>query len=539
MNKKNLFRLSLLLILVIALLAGCGKANETAKQDAKPTENSTEISDNKDEKKTEEVKESEIETKDEIIYVAREINDTLDPAKKYTEGYLMRVCAAEPLFKAAASGEILPLLAKEAIEIDANTWEIKLREEAKFWSGKKVTAEAVRDSLERSRELSASAVKHLEGLSFEPKSDYELIVKTEGDYIDVPLSLSLITIVNADMNFETVDQVDMTGCYKIVDYVPKTKLVLEAFEDYYGDVPKIKHLLFEEINDEETRVMAALSGRADVTTAIPVSAIPQIEANDDLEIYTNNPAGCLSVYLNLKKEELQDVRVRQALSWGLNRQEASELAFDGYGTPTSTWLGSNPLFPEAKDAVYDKYDKEKAEKLLADAGWEKGADGILEKNGEPFTFKLYTWGGSKLLGEVVQNQWRQLGIDVKVEHVDYSIIKEARETGDWDGLIEAWTTFGNVHANFATHVSKGGGVNYSDYDNPKVNAVMDELQNERDPEVRRQLILKVNELVAEDAPFIAIMPSPDMITVNKRLEGYIPHFLPAYNVINNHMEFVK
>ena len=470
----------------------------------------------------------------ELVIAGREIAVGLDPVVPITADYLINMGAAEILFKASAEGNIEPSLAESAKEIDATTWEIKLRKEARFWSGKAVNADAVIASLERSRELDMKALPFLEGLSFSRLGDYTVQVKTAQEHMTVPLNLSYFQLVihNAEAAYDKVDTIDFTGMYKVVEYIPKQKMVLEVNENYWGKKPSIKRVIHEEISDEKARTLASLSGRYHVVMNIPATSMAQFEKSEVAKIHAVPAANTETIYLNLKRPQLQDARVRQALSWALDREELLLLGAEGQSSPVTTWLGSNPAFKEAKNAVYDKYDLQKASKLLEEAGWTAGADGIRYKAGKPLTLRLMTWGVDKALGEALQNQWTKLGVKVEVQHGDYSLIQTARKSGDWDAFIEAWGTFGNIASLLKGQYSPDGGANYGGYNDEETNKLLAQLESASSEPERHELALKAIHRVAQQAPVICVYPRPELTAVSTSLHGFTPHFRQFENVVN-------
>lgn len=526
------------LLVLLLLLVSCGEMKSHEAKD----ETSTQVEETKETPGEAEAQKQESqvkEAKEELIYVVREINATLDPCKKLTDGYLRRVGAAEPMFLITPEGEVIPGFMKEAKQVDEHHWELHLRENGKFWSGKEIKAEEVLASLERTRTESADGESILQGLTFTKGSDDVVLVESEKANQDIPFTLSNVTMMNAEKDFTSVENTDLTGMYKILEFQPKQKLVLEINEHHWDTPPKIKRISYEEISDDDTRILTALNGRSDITTEItPVNAT-RFKDDKDVELYTVNPSGTLSVYLNTKNEFLADKRVRQALNWALDRDEIASIASEGFGISTSTWLGTNPLYYSEQKKVYDKEDLAKAEALLKEAGLIKNSQGILEKDGKPFTFVFYTWGSDKVLGELVQNAWRELGIDVQLSHVDYSIIEAARESGEWDGFIETWVNYGDMYSVLSKQFMPGGSINYVNYENPAVTELIKSLETENDPAKVKEIAKKVNEMTAEDAILVPLMPRPVTVAVNKKLQGYHPHFLFAMPVINNKMEFTE
>ncbi|MEK0316607.1 ABC transporter substrate-binding protein [Cohnella sp. 56] len=466
--------------------------------------------------------------------VAQEIAASLDPVKPLTSSYLRLIGAGEALFKVNAAGEVQPELADSAKEIDPSTWEIKLRPEPRFWSGKKIDADAVIASLERSKTLDLQALPYLKELTFSKADDLTIRVKTTREHLPVPLNLSYYQtlIHNAEAKQDAVDTMDLSGMYKVVEFVPKQKLVLEANDSYWKTKPTIRRVVFEEIKDEQTRVLSSLSGRSQVVLNIPVTSLAQFKGNAGTALSATPAANTQTVYLNLRQPQFADVKVRQALSWAVNREELVTLAAEGQSFPVTTWLSSNPAYADQRNAVYGRFDQEQAAKLLDEAGWALGADHIRYKDGKPLTLRLMTWGGDKALGEALQNQWTNIGVKTEVKYGDYSLIETARESGDWDASIEAWSTFGEEFALLSGQYGPKGSANFGGYDDAQTNEWLSALQAASDDGTRHELAGKINERVAQQAPVISLYPRPQITAVSQSLQGFEAHFRQFENVVN-------
>ncbi|GIQ67831.1 ABC transporter substrate-binding protein [Xylanibacillus composti] len=475
----------------------------------------------------------------ELIIADQQIATSLDPVESLTASYLVSVGAAETLFKVNAGGEVEPALAASAQELDPMRWEIRLREGPRFWSGKEIDADAVIASLERSREKDLQAQPFLDGLRFEKADTYTIHVHTERSYLPVPLNLSYYqTIIhNADAAHDAVETMDLSGMYKVVEFLPKQKMALEAHEGYWGTQPEIRRIVHEEIGDEQTRVLAVLSGRSHIAVKAPVTALPQFANNDAADIVASPAANTQTIYLNLARPQLADARVRQALSWALDREELVMLGAEGQSEPVTTWLGSNPAYAEAGNSVYTEFSPDKAAALLDEAGWVLEADGIRYRDGEPLTVRLMTWGGDKALGEALQSQWMRAGVKAEVQHGDYSLIQTARETGDWDASIEAWSTFGDEYTLLSGQFSPDGSANYGGFADPVTNEWLEALAAATDASERREWALKINERVAELAPIISLFPRPQLTAVSAKLEGFEEHFRQFENIVHANLKW--
>ncbi|TMV47824.1 ABC transporter substrate-binding protein [Paenibacillus mesophilus] len=507
--------LTALVFVLLSIMIGCTATNPSGK----PTE--------------------QAETKD-LVIVGQEIAASLDPVQPLTSSYLRNAGAAEALFKVMEDGRIEPSLAESAKEVDATTWEIKLKPNVRFWSGKAVDASAVIASLERSKAKDVQAKPFLADLTYAKVDDQTVQVKTAVNNVPVPLNLSYYQTVihNAEAKHDAVNTMDLTGMYRVKEFIPKQKMVLERNEGYWGKKPNIRKVVYEEVTDGQARVLSALSGRGHVVLNIPVTSIAQFKDNKGVKISAAPVANTQTIYLNLKKPQLADVLVRQALSWALDRKELAVLGAEGQSIPVTTWLGSNPAFAEARNAVYAKADPAKAGQLLDEAGWAKGSDGIRYKDGKPLSLRLMTWGGDKALGEALQNQWTKIGVKAEVQHGDYSLITAAREKGEWDASIEAWSTFGGLHSLLSGQFAPKGSANFGGYDDEETVQLLAKLKDAADEAARRRLALKINERVAQQAPIIALYPRPQITAVSASLQGFEEHFRQFENTVHANLSFL-
>ena len=477
--------------------------------------------------------------REELVLVEREIACNTDPAYYPGSNHYVKNGAAELLFKVDPEGVVRPSLAKGVEQADAHTWRIFLRPEGKFWSGRSIDAEAVVASLERSRRTNVRAAPFLEGLSFKAADAWTVEVSTVRANLSVPLSLSYmeLCIINAEAPHTSVETMDMSGMYRVVAFEPKKRMILERNPLYYGEKPVIGRIVHEEISDAETRVLAALSGRADIVMHIIPEHFAQFGGREGVVLHTTPSASTETVYLNLSRPQLRDVRVRQALSWGLDRRELVLLGAEGRSFPVTTWLGSNPRYRDHRNDVYERFDPERAAALLDEAGWRRDDDGLRRRDGVVLSVRLMTWGPGKAVGEAIQHQWSKLGVQAEVHHGDYSLIQTARSTGDWDALIEGWQTFGDEFALLSGQFSPKGTANYGGYDDAETNALLERLSAAETEEARHSLAVKLNARVAEQAPVVCLYPRPEGVATRAGLKGYVDHFRKFENAINAQLRF--
>lgn len=468
-----------------------------------------------------------------LIVGDRSVALSLDPTGSTDSNYLVKIGAGEMLFKVDANGVVQPWLATGVEQIDATHWKIKLRDGVKFWSGKDVDADAVVASLERSRKLDTKAQSYLNGMNISKVDAYTVGIATAIADMTVPLNLSNFQLIihNAEKNYKSADATDFTGMYRIQEYIPNQKMVLTINENYWGPKPVIPRVVYEQITDDQARTLAALSGRYHIMLNIPTASIKQFEDNKTVSLVSQPTDSAQTIYLNLRQPQLQDRRVRQALSWGLDRHKLILFGAEGHSSPITTWIGASPQYADARNLYYDKYDLAKAGALLDEAGWLAASDGFRYKEGQPLTVRLMTWGTEKLLGEAIQAQWTALGIKAEVAHGAYNQIMTARDTGDWDASIEAWSTFGNAAALLNAQYAPGASGNYGGFNDEKTIALLEQLSKTSNKEEHHALVLQLSEHVAEQSPAIYLFPRPGVTAISRSLQGFAPHFRQIENVV--------
>jgi peptide/nickel transport system substrate-binding protein len=465
---------------------------------------------------------------DELRVVSSRIPPGLDPVHDGSDasgGYLRSVGAAEGLLRITPSAEVDLDLAAGYEMIDPFTWHVTLRPEVRFWSGRPVDAAAVVESLERSRALALPAAALLQGVRIESDSPIP----------GLPMNLAheWLVIHNAQSygpatNSFDVSAADLTGFFKVTAFEPRQRLLLSRNEHYWGIQPRMHRVRFEEIVDNDARALAALSGETHIARLLASSAAGQIERNRTVRLVSVTNASLGYVLLNTQKPPFDDVRVRQALAWAIDREEMVELAHDGRGTPYPSWLAAHPAYPEAKKTGYTRYDPARAAQLLDEAGWHLAPGGrVRAKNGVPLRFRLYWFSIYLPQAEVLQAQWGKIGVDVVVQGaVDSAFAQSRIEANDWDAVIYQWNTIGDPFFILHRHVGRDGVANFAKFQDAELDALLAGFADLVDPEERREQALKVNRRHAEVVPFIPLTSQDRLVAVNRRVRNYVPHFAP-------------
>ena len=225
-----------------------------------------------------------------------------------------------------------------------------------------------------------------------------------------------------------------------------------------------------------------------------------------LKVYSQPGLSYTYIGYNLKNPLFQDKRVRQAFTHAINREEIVQYVLYGFGTVLSGPFPSHLWYynPKVKPLPYDL---QKARQLLAEAGWkDTDGDGILDKDGKPFRFKLITNSGNDIrrdVGVLVQRQFRELGVEVTFEVYEWSVfLKNFINAKHFDACILGWGLSPDPDDYMIWHSSQiEKGFNFISYKNPEVDRLWEEGRREYDVEKRKQIYWRIHELMAEDQPY--------------------------------------
>ena len=309
-----------------------------------------------------------------------------------------------------------------------------------------------------------------------------------------------------------------TGPYTIkaheIDYVS-----LEYNPDYWGDLPYTARIILKDSPEIAAQMAGLLAGELDV-----VAYVPTVMGNlwaQGYPIY-KAPAGSVhGVNLDLQNPFLQDANVRKALMMGLDRRRIQALHYtDGFVADTVVSPAYGPYHNTDLEAV--PYDVEGANALLNEAGWVLNeGTGIREKDGEPFAIKHYAWTAKQWqdIATIAQASWKQVGIDVEVVVVENALIAETI-SGRYDAAPVGWglTLDPIVGLNLLFHSTdrtfqEGGTRNIFHYDNPQVDALLEEAAATANPGRRVEIIWDIQQYVYDEVPFIpAAYPTYQLIT---------------------------
>ena len=403
------------------------------------------------------------------------------------------------------NGALVPALATSWEPLDDLNWEFKLREGVKFHNGEDFTADDVKFTLDRVLEPERNAtiaplLINITGV--EIVDDYTVRITIAEPDLMLPARLAELYghMLPKDYVEEKGDEFIAlnpigTGPYKFVEWVKDDHITLVPNQDYWGVVPPIDELVVRPIKDNGARVAALLAGEVDVINGIPTSQEPVVANYPGVQALRIPSPRIYYISMDVRKPPFDNKLVRQALNYAIDRQGIVDNLFAGFGVPAAvnypraSW-GFNP------DLAPYPYDPEKAKELLAEAGYPNGFDTEFDT----FVGRLPS---HDTIAQAVVEQLAEVGVNAKVNAFEFGAFSERRiggqhaplfvySIGDW-ALEPVWM-FGWLTQGQAGHY----------WTTPEWEALLAELSKTYDPQARIPLYHQVQDMLYEEAPFIAV-----------------------------------
>jgi peptide/nickel transport system substrate-binding protein len=323
-----------------------------------------------------------------------------------------------------------------------------------------------------------------------------------------------------------------TGPYKFKEWLAGQKIVLVANHDYFEGRPYIDGYITRIIPDMATLFLELRAQGVDFSdTLSPLQYTRQTENN----LFRNNfikyrYQAFKYTYLgyNLKNPLFFDKRVRQALSYAINKEEIIRGVLLGLGKPATgpykpgTWAYNDNV------KKYN-YNPQKSRELLKEAGWQKvNSDGILEKDGKPFVFEIVTNQGNETrqkCAEIIQRQLAEVGIKVKIRILEWaSLVNDFINKRHFDTVIMGWTITLDPDAYDVWHSSKTAPeeLNFISYRNPEVDEMLEKGRSTFNQQERKKYYDRFQEILAEDQPYTFLYVPDELIIINNRFRGIEP-----------------
>ncbi|MBF0273603.1 MAG: peptide-binding protein [Nitrospinae bacterium] len=322
------------------------------------------------------------------------------------------------------------------------------------------------------------------------------------------------------------------GPYKFKEWKTGSSITLEASETYFDGKPKIDVYHMRVIPDQATLFLELKSKGIDQMGLTPT----QYKRQTNSEFFEKNfnkfkYIGSVYTYLgyNHEREIFKDKRVRQAITYAIDKNEIIEGVLLGLGQPAQGPYKPGTWFYNDKVKKYP-YNPEKAKELLKEAGWsDTNGDGLLDKDGKDFTFTIITNQGNSLrakTAEIIQMRLKAIGINVEIMIIEWAaFLKDFVDVGKFDAIILGWSVSGSDPDQYDIwHSSKTGPsqFNFVHYINKEIDELLVKGRKIFDHEERRKYYDRFQEILAEEQPYTFLYVPESLPIVHGRFKGIDP-----------------
>lgn len=431
-----------------------------------------------------------------------------------------------------AALEIVPGLAESwSASDDGLRWTFELRE-ATFHDGTPVTADDVAYSIMRIKDPATASPRAGQFATVdrvEVVDDRTVVFHLSAPFTPLLsfLALSLNVVVpqhvveeHGDLNQVVVG----SGPFRFVEWLPGTRMVLERFEDYWGQdeagnqLPYLDGITFTFYQDPTARTTAIQTGDVDWIEYVPAADVPMLRADPNVEVTGGLAANFRSLQFNVAEEPFDDPRVRQAFAHAIDEQSIVDLALFGTGgvTAVGTTIPSGNYYALEQNPYLGR-DLERARALLAEAGYPDG-----------FTFDLYITSTYDFLrdpAEVIQSNLADIGVTANIVMEDWTIYLPTVTTDrNYQATILGSSGQADPDAFLYTPFHSTSGGNYYNFSDARVDELLVQGRQEADPERRREIYLEAQERILELSPHVFLFHSAQYSANRPHVEGY-EHFL--------------
>ena len=423
----------------------------------------------------------------------------------------------EGLVKAAPDGSVIPALAEKwSLSPDGLKYTFTLREKVKFHNGRDLTAEDVVYCLSRliDPEISGKAVDFAGVESIEAEGNNVIITLRAPN----AAFLALLTEFGASV-YPPEEEENLftrpvgTGPFVLAQWEPNSQLVLEKFADYWHpDLPKLASVILKIIPEPATAVNSLRTGHVDLIPRLEAEYLHQVEDAPDLKII-DSPMNLIQLLIiNNAVPPFDDIRVRKAINYAVDREEIIEGAAWGMGSAVGSIISPAMDFWYKDLTGTYPHDPEQARALLAEAGYPDGFSASLHL---PAPYPLHCSAG-----EILAAQLSRVGIDLNIQVVEWGTWLEQIYTNrEFELTVVGLTGRLDPHTMLNRYQS-GSGRNTSNFSSQEYDELLALGLQETDPEQRVAIYRELQSILAREAVNVFIMDPNQLAVMQENLQGW-------------------
>ena len=430
---------------------------------------------------------------------------------------------------------------------DATLLELELRSEVSWSDGVPVTAEDVRwtwqaqtdpdlawgyaQSKENIRDVEVTGPHSLE-IHFHRASPSQLADLNEGVILPRHAWGDLPFAEWRSNESWFVEQLVVNGPFDLESWTRQEQIVLRRNEAFpRPGLPRVDRVIYRVVPQKQNQIGELLAGEVDFVEQVPPSEVGRLEQRE-IQILRFWARQFNYICWNTGRPLFADPEVRRALTLAIDRQEIVDALWYGFArvavSPflTSTWAHDPDL-----EAL--PFDLEASRRILQSKGWsDTDQDGILDLEGQPFSFELITNTGSPVRNDaavMVQEHLRRAGIQVRLRQLEFNTVVSRALEHDFDALLGGWDIDTSMDLTYAFHTeSIENGYNFGQFSDPEVDRLIDAANLETDPIVRVQQLREIEAIVHRTQPYTFLWEPQRLSAASKRLRDATPSSVSPY-----------
>lgn len=440
-------------------------------------------------------------------------------------------CLFDALWDVNEKGEFIPNLAARIptvengdISADGKVWHIKLKRDVKWSDGQPFTAKDVEFTYQTIINPKV-AVRSRSG--FDLIKNFKVVdphtVEIELDRPFVPFmwawqNMHIVPhhLLSKEENINTAGfnaQPIGTGPYLLKTRTAGSHMVYEANPNYHRGVPKIRQFIHKFVPDQLVAYGQARTGEVDYlgVSGVPFDRWAEAAKLPDRTFFPLAQPWVQFVYFNCGKPQFKDPKVRKALYIALEMQKAIDDVFFGAYKRTLSYLHTTH-WAYNHDLKDPGPNPQLAAKMLDEAGWRVGADGVREKDGVKLKFSMSTTAGfpaRQATQAIFQQNWKAIGVEMEIKNMPASVVwGEYTTKSQFDTLLVSWEPTVGMDPDYTARAHSkmipaktGSGSNYTQYENAEVDRLLEEGVKQSDRAERKKTYDRIQEILLEEVPF--------------------------------------
>ncbi len=317
-----------------------------------------------------------------------------------------------------------------------------------------------------------------------------------------------------------------TGPYRFVKWDTGKEIILERNEDYWGEKPHLKKMVFKIITDETVSLQVLKRGEMDLMGLTPIQWVRQTKGKkfirmfDKLQYYL---PGYSFIGWNQKRPFFSDRRVRTAMTMLIDRELVLEKLRYGFGrVVTGNFFFESPDYNKGIEPW--SYDLEKAKRLLEEAGWkDTDGDGIRDREGIPFRFEFTISSGSQFaeqMATILKDSLEKTGIEMNIRPLEWALFTKVLNDRAFDSVILGWSLPVEADPFQVWHSSQAEkGSNFIGFENAEADMIIDEARVTFDRTKRIQLYRRFHQILHDEQPYTFLFVNKSLVALDKRFDN--------------------